>query len=253
MSVGNGPAGFGQPDTGSGAVETAKHEASAVKDTATDAAKDVVHTARGEASAVAGEAKTQLKDLFVQSRNEFSDQAANQQARIAAGLKSVGDELGSMARNSDGQGIATDLVQQVSTRLSGAANWLGEREPAAVLDEVKRFARRRPVVFIAGAALAGIVAGRLVRALAANQHDGGDSSASGTRSPAVPEATPALSGGSAAPAAAAAVPGGVVAAGTPASPATGVGAGEETPLYNESAATFDQTYREDRDDRSDTV
>ena len=41
--------------------------------------------------------------------------------------------------------------------------------PRDVLDEVKRFARRRPVAFLALAAAAGVVAGRVTRgAVAAN-------------------------------------------------------------------------------------
>lgn len=170
--------------TDSGTAETAKQEAGAVTEVATGATKDVAHTAKDEAAAVAGAAKSQIKDLYAQSRSELSGQAAQQQERLATGLKTAGDELGSMARSSDGGGIATDLVQQLSTRLSGAAEWLNDRDPADVLDEVKRFARRRPLVFIAGAAVAGIVAGRLARALAANHGD--DSQPSAATPPAVP-------------------------------------------------------------------
>lgn len=155
----------------SGTVETAKSEAGAVKDTAVHAAKDVAHTAKEEAASVAGEAKLQFKDLYAQSRTELTGQASQQQERLASGLSAAGDELGSMARNSENGGFATDLVQQASARLSDAAAWLNDRDPAAVLEEVKRFARRRPLVFIAGAAIAGIVAGRLVRSLAAAQHE----------------------------------------------------------------------------------
>ena len=163
-------------------AETAKSEAGAVKESATHAASDVAHTAKDEAVAVAGAAKSQIKDLYAQSRTELGDQASQQKERLAKGLEAAGDELGSMARNSGGGGIATDLVQQLSTRVSGAAAWLNDHEPADVLDEVKRFARRRPLVFIGWAALAGIVAGRLVRALAADQHDKSSSTAGGSAS-----------------------------------------------------------------------
>ncbi|HCJ49016.1 MAG TPA: hypothetical protein DHW40_06775 [Microbacterium sp.] len=260
MSVGNGPAGYGEPDAGSGKVGTAKQEAAAVKDTATDAAKNVAHTAKDEAASVAGEAKSQLKDLYAQSRTELGDQAATQQARLATGLKSMGDELGSMARNSEGGGVATDIVQQIATRVSDAASWLDTRDPASVLDEVKRFARKRPLVFIAGAAIAGLVAGRLVRAVASNQHDAGQDSTGVSATPAVPAIAPASS------------PAGTATAGT----ATGVGAAttapadplgggpantasapaaldaEETPLYSESAASFDQARQEAPNERNDT-
>jgi hypothetical protein len=63
----------------------------------------------------------------------------------------------------------TDLAQEASRRGGAIADWLDTHEPADVLDEVKRFARRRPVAFLALAAAAGVVAGRLTRgAVAAN-------------------------------------------------------------------------------------
>jgi hypothetical protein len=83
----------------------------------------------------------------------------------------VSDELQSMTANAEHPGLAVDLLNQVSTRLSGAASWLGDRDPSAVLSEVKSFARRKPGAFIIGAAILGIVAGRLTRALAANASD----------------------------------------------------------------------------------
>ncbi|WEG10544.1 hypothetical protein PU630_08400 [Microbacterium horticulturae] len=149
-----------------GANRSAGDEAAAVKDAATGAAQDVMHTAQGEGAAVAREAKSQVKDLYAQTRDELRTQAAQQQDRIAGGMQSVADELGSMAQRSEDGGMATDLVQRASQRLDHAAGWLSAREPTDVITEVKRFARRRPGVFIAVAAVAGIVAGRLTRALA---------------------------------------------------------------------------------------
>jgi hypothetical protein len=155
----------------SGSVETAKQEAGALKDTAVSEAGHVAETAKGEAKAVAQEVKYQAKDLYAQTQRELKDQAQVQQHRAAAGLRSVSDELQSLTANAQNPGLAVDLLNQVSTRLSGAASWLGDRDPSAVLSEVKSFARRKPGTFIIGAAILGIVAGRLTRALAANASD----------------------------------------------------------------------------------
>lgn len=154
-----------------GRVETAKHEAGQLKSTATEQAKDVLGTAKHEASSVVGEASSRAKELYALSRKELADQAGTQQQRIALGLRAVSDELGSMASNSDQNGLAGDLVRQVSAGLSAASSWLGDRDPAAVLAEVKSFARRKPGTFILGALVAGVVVGRLTRALAANASD----------------------------------------------------------------------------------
>lgn len=166
------PSGSGGPSPDkSGKVDAAKQEAVDLKDTATSQVKSVAETAKDEASTVVGEAKVQAKDLYAQTQKELKEQTATQQQRIAVGLRAAGDELGSMAANSDSGGMVGDLVKQASSRLSSAATWLEDRDPSSVLDEVKRFARRRPGAFILGAAIAGIVVGRLTRALAANASD----------------------------------------------------------------------------------
>ena len=166
----------------SGSVETAKQEAGELKDTAVSEAGHVAETAKGEAKAVAQEVKYQAKDLYAQTQRELKDQAQVQQQRVAAGLRSVSDELQSMTANAENPGLAADLLNQVSTRLSGAASWLGDRDPSAVLSEVKSFARRKPGTFIIGAAILGIVAGRLTRALAANASDEHADHGGGSRS-----------------------------------------------------------------------
>lgn len=149
-----------------GKVDTAKQEAANLKDTAAEQASNVAGTAKDEAKNVAHEAKSQAKDLFAQTQSELKEQAGVQQQRVASGLRSLGDELGSMASGSEQQGLATDLVRQVSDRAGSAASWLDARDPGSLLNEVKSYARRKPGTFIAVAAIAGVVAGRLTRSLA---------------------------------------------------------------------------------------
>ncbi|WP_322410882.1 hypothetical protein [Microbacterium invictum] len=163
----------------SGTLDTAKSEASDLAHTAGGEAKAVVDVAKTEAASVAHEAKSQAKDLFAQSQQELKDQARTQQQRVASGLRTVGGDLQSMADRAESDSFAADLVRQVSSRVSSASAWLSDREPADVLDEVKRFARRRPGVFILSAAIAGVVVGRLTRALATNAADAKKSDAAG--------------------------------------------------------------------------
>ena len=74
-----------------------------------------------------------------------------------------------MASSSQESGPLTDLAHQASRKGGEIAHWLENREPADVLEEVRAFARRRPVMFLGLCALAGVVAGRLTRgAVAAN-------------------------------------------------------------------------------------
>ena len=154
---------------GGSTVETAKSEGANIKDTAVGAASGVRDVAKSEVSNVASEAKYQARNLVDQTRSELRGQASNQQAQLASRLNSWASELGSMASKSEESGPMTDLAHEAARRGGEIAHWLDTHEPADVLDEVKRFARRRPVAFLALAAAAGVVAGRVTRgAVAAN-------------------------------------------------------------------------------------
>jgi hypothetical protein len=148
---------------GGSTFDTAKSEAANVKDTAAGAASGVKEVARGEVAHVAEEAKYQTRNLVDQTRYELRGQVRNQQSNIASKLNGWASELGSMASKSDESGPMTDLAHEASRRVGEFSHWLGNHEPADLLDEVKRFARRRPGTFLALAAAAGIVAGRLTR------------------------------------------------------------------------------------------
>jgi hypothetical protein len=156
----------GSPST----KDVAKDEAGNVKDTAVDAGKQVAGTAKQEAANVAGEAKQQAKSLMSTATSQIKDQASAQQGKLASSLRGYADQLQGLGQGQPLEaGPLNDLVQQAASRGSDLVSWIENREPADVLDEVRRFARRRPVVFLALCSLAGVVAGRITRgAVAAN-------------------------------------------------------------------------------------
>jgi hypothetical protein len=166
----------------SSTADVAKGEAANVKDTAVDAGKNVAATAKGEAANVAQEAKQQAKSLVGTVTSEVRDQGRAQQQRIATGVHSLAKELGGMAAASDQSGPLTDLAQQGARKVGEIGHWLENKEPSDVLDEVKRFARRRPVMFLGLCGLAGVVVGRLARgAVAANTSLDSPDSGNGNR------------------------------------------------------------------------
>ncbi len=269
MSQNTAPEGGGQ-DT-SGTMHTAAQEASALTGTAKDAAHDVAHTGAGEAKAVAGEAKDQLKGLVSQTGRQLSDQASTQQQRLADGFGAVGGDLSRMADADESGGLAGELVRRAAGHVSTVGSWLGDRDPQQLLHEVTGFARRRPGTFIAVAALAGIVIGRLSRSIAAG------STESGARGDAIPStgasAFAAPSGGSSVGPGDAA-PAGSLGAADPSAGSlsasglddtglddggvddTGLVAGVDggdPPVYAESAARLDSAREGMTDDRPGTV
>ncbi|HKU31414.1 MAG TPA: hypothetical protein VJQ60_13065 [Arthrobacter sp.] len=164
----------GGSGTGSGSVtpEDAKAEAAGVADAVGEAAGNVADTAKTEATQVAREVRANARELMTQTKGELTDQAATQQQKVAKGLRSISDDLATMANASEDGGVAADLVHQVAERSASVAEWLENRDPGAVLHEMKNFARRRPGAFLLLAAGAGVIAGRLGRGLAENASDG---------------------------------------------------------------------------------
>ena len=149
--------------------EAAKEEAAQVKDTAAEAGRQVAGTAKEEAANVVAETKTQAKSLLSQARDELSSQGSTQKDRLTGTLHGFAKELGAMASGSSESGPLTDLAQQASHKGGEIAHWLDNHEASDVLDEIKRFARRRPLTFLALAAAAGVLVGRIGRgAVAAN-------------------------------------------------------------------------------------
>jgi hypothetical protein len=192
--VGTGSTGY---ETGSGAGVTGavdaedttqpglRDEASNLASEAGSAGRRVAEVTKDETRAVASETKHQARRLADEARRELRDQAATQQTRVASGLHSVGGELSRMADASDEPGAATDVVHEAGRRVNDVAQWLDQRDPGSLLQEVKSFARRRPGLFLAIAVGAGVVAGRLTRALATpsegdGQGESGARPASGT-------------------------------------------------------------------------
>jgi hypothetical protein len=158
-------------DKGQQVAGVAKEQAGAVKDTAVDRGQQVVGVAKDEASRVTAEATGQVKDLLNQGRTQLSEQVSNQQQKLSSLVHSFADELGTMAAKSDKSGPITDLAQQGSRRIGALAHTLETSDASDLLDQVRNFARRRPVAFLLGSAVAGVVVGRLSRSLASEAHD----------------------------------------------------------------------------------
>ncbi len=160
----------GSPSTG----EVAKDEARNVGQTAAQAGSQVASTAADQAKEVVHETQRQAQDLLQQGRQQLRQQTVAQQQKAATGLSSLAQELRGLADGTSkgAPGPARDLLQQASSYVDQFADTLQNREPAELLEDVRAFARRRPGAFLLGAALAGVVAGRLTSGVKAVHSDG---------------------------------------------------------------------------------
>jgi hypothetical protein len=155
--------------------DMAMDEAKNVGQTAAEAGSQVASTAAEQAKQVASETQRQAKDLLDQGRAQMKDQTIAQQQKAAQGLSSLASEMRGLADGTShgAPGPARDLLQQAAGMIEGLSDRLQNREPAELLDEVRSFARRKPGTFLLGAALAGVVAGRLTSGLKAAHSDSG--------------------------------------------------------------------------------
>ena len=176
----SGATDVGSGGSGGGASEAAKQEAKHLKETTAGASKQVAGTAMEQAGQVAGTAKDQASQLLGQARSQLTDQVMSQRDQATGGLRSLAEELQTMAESSGQSGMATQLARQGSDMTRQVADYLEQRQPSDLVEELRNLARQRPGAFLAGAAVAGMAVGRLTRgAVSARSSDSGQASYAG--------------------------------------------------------------------------
>jgi len=207
----------GLRDRSEAAASAAREQAVNVAGTAQDQLKDVTHEAAEQAKAVVADAKRQTRRLVDESRQQLTTQAQEQTTRLAGGVRDVGQQLQGMARGTAApQGIVADLATQAADMATQLADTLEQRRPEELLDELRGLARRRPGAFLLGAMGAGLLVGRLIRAVDTQSIVEAGKSAitgDGTGSNGDSGAQPSMFGSSPAPLASAAVTPGATAFG----------------------------------------
>ncbi|MQA83594.1 MAG: hypothetical protein GEV03_02910 [Streptosporangiales bacterium] len=128
---------------------------------------EVAGSAREQAGEVGGEAAAQARHVVDQVRERLGHETQSQTRRFCANLRHWTEELTSMAESAKPDSPVRDVVYQVADGGRRAADYLDGRGVGGLVEEIQEFGRRRPGTFLAGAALAGFVVGRLVKATAA--------------------------------------------------------------------------------------
>lgn len=170
-----------ESSSSSSTKDTAKEQASQVGSTAKQAGTQVAGTAKDQAVQVASETKTQARNLMNETKTQVQQQAGQQKEKAAGGLRTISDELRSLASGDiqPGQsGMVTDYANQAADKVQQFATWIESREPGELIDDLRNAARRKPGVFLIGAATAGILAGRLTRGAVDAKRSESDSSTS---------------------------------------------------------------------------
>jgi len=166
-----GETGLSGSSTTERTTERAREEARGVGESVKEAGGHVGQTAADQVKEVTSETRQQARDLMYEGRQQVREQARTGQYRAAEGLTAMADELRNMASSSGQSGMVTEMARQAADRVYDFAAWLQKREPSDLLEELRRWARQHPGMFLFGAALAGVVAGRLTSGVVAHQRE----------------------------------------------------------------------------------
>jgi hypothetical protein len=132
-----------------------------------DGAREVAGTVKEQGREVAREARHQVRSVASDLRGSVTGQAHTQNRRLAGGLRQVSDQFGQM----DDGSPAGQVVRRLGEGGRRAADYLEDRGPEGLLEDVQEYARRKPGTFLLIAAVAGFAAGRLGRAAFAATKD----------------------------------------------------------------------------------
>lgn len=146
------------------AAQTLSEEAGGIKDQAAQAAGEIKDQATSELTSIKGEATQQAKHLGEQARDQVSSQADSVTRQVATYLSDAGHEFTSMADNSSKpDGPITNAMRQLGERVESTARHIETQGSQGIVNDVNRFARNRPGMFLAACAGVGFLAGRLLR------------------------------------------------------------------------------------------
>jgi hypothetical protein len=155
------------PATQGGAKQAASRaadESKQVAQTAGEQTREVVGAVKEQAGDVVATAKQQGRNVAHETREQLRHQADSQTQRLAEALRSVGGQVQALA---DGRtqeaGGTRDYAGQAATTLQEWAGRVESRGFQGLTRDLEQVALRRPGAFLAGAAAAGFVLGRLVR------------------------------------------------------------------------------------------
>lgn len=119
---------------------------------------------RAEASEQASRLAGTVKDEVVRREQNLRSGVAHRAESVAEGLRKARSEI-------DPDSTAAQMFDRAADSVSGLADSLNSTDPAQMLGDVRRFARRQPGAFLGLSALAGFAAVRFLRAGSANSSD----------------------------------------------------------------------------------
>ena len=138
-------------------IEDAKKQAGAAAHDASERAKGVVDDVTAQAKSLAHEAKTTLTSEVSHRADAAKQAAAGEVSNVASALRKAAQE----SRSGSAQ---ERTFGQIADTLADASDAISNKDLGTALKDVGDFARRHPLTFLAGAALAGFAVSRFAKA-----------------------------------------------------------------------------------------
>lgn len=146
-------------------MQTAKQDASEVAGTAKQGATEVAQETMQQAKVVSGVAMDHARSLMGETTTQLRGHADDQAQRAASGLDQVATKVQALlSGRPEEAGELRDYAEELGDRAQQLAERLRSGGIDGIVSDASRFARRRPGLFLAGAATAGFLVGRLVKA-----------------------------------------------------------------------------------------
>ncbi|QYG92285.1 hypothetical protein HC251_07410 [Iamia sp. SCSIO 61187] len=157
---------------------TAAEQGKQVAGTAAEQAKGVASVASEQAATVGSQAVDQARTVLDSATGDVRDQLEQRLGTLAEAARTTADELQALVEGRpEDAGRTKEMAQTASQHIGRLADRADELGVQGVVEEVTDLARRRPVLFLAGAATAGILVGRMAKA--GKEAKDGSSSTSG--------------------------------------------------------------------------
>jgi len=151
---------------------TAIGQTKVVARTADQDVRELAGTVRSSAEQVRGELADQARGMLSETQGQLQQQADMQTSRLAGALLQAGTQAIALSEGRpEHAGPLVGYAEQAATWLDSCASHIEERGLEGLAGDVVDFARRRPAVCLAGAAVVGFSVGRLIRSGAVSADD----------------------------------------------------------------------------------
>ncbi len=135
------------------------------------ASSGVPEQARQQTQQLARQARQQAGQLANRGSEQVKSQLANQKHQAAQRMVPVQTALREAAHQlrGQGQGSTAQYVDQASDQVERFSGYLRETDVDQILNEVRGLARRRPALFLGGAAVVGFLGTRFLKSSSQEQ------------------------------------------------------------------------------------